>query len=106
MPAVFVGEVAQDLAADRGPGFGGERGGLGQRPSLGDGGLEVEPVVVPDSLLFLHVSVSFLRAVRKDIIAKKSGKEEKRARAAKLLQSLGQVTQHHSSYQYLNEGMI
>ena len=70
MPAVFVGEVAQDLAVDRGPGFGEELGGLGQRPSLGDGGLEVDPVVVPDSLLFLHVSVSFLRAAGKEIIGK------------------------------------
>ena len=77
MPAVFVGEVAQDLAADRGPGFGGELGGLGQRPSLGDGGLEVEPIVVPDSLLFLHVSVSFLRAAGKDIIAKNRKKKKK-----------------------------
>ena len=70
MPAVFVGEVAQDLAVDRGPGFGEELGGLGQRPSLGDGGLDVDPVVVPDSLLFLHVSVSFLRAAGKEIIGK------------------------------------
>ena len=70
MPAVFVGEVAQDLAVDRGPGFGEELGGLGQRPSLGDGGLEVDPVVVPDSLLFLHISVSFLRAAGKEIIGK------------------------------------
>ena len=70
MPAVFVGEVAQDLAVDRGPGFGEELGGLGQRPPLGDGGLEVDPVVVPDSLLFLHVSVSFLRAAGKKIIGK------------------------------------
>ena len=70
VPAVFVGEVAQDLAVDRGPGFGEELGGLGQRPSLGDGGLDVDPVVVPDSLLFLHVSVSFLRAAGKEIIGK------------------------------------
>ena len=70
MPAVFVGEVAQDLAVDRGPGFGEELGGLGQRPSLGDGGLDVDPVVVPDSLLFLHVSASFLRAAGKEIIGK------------------------------------
>ena len=70
MPAVPVGEVAQDLAVDRGPGLGEELGGLGQRPSLGDGGLDVDPVVVPDSLLFLHVSVSFLRAAGKEIIGK------------------------------------
>ena len=70
VPAVFVGEVAQDLAVDRGPGFREGLGGLGQRPSLGDGGLDVDPVVVPDSLLFLHVSVSFLRAAGKEIIGK------------------------------------
>ena len=70
MPAVFVGEVAQDLAVDRGPGFGEELGGLGQRPSLGDGGLEVDPVVVPDSLLFLLLSCSFLLSAWKEIIGK------------------------------------
>ena len=30
-----------------------------------EGGLEVDPAVVPDSLLFLRVSVSFLRAAGK-----------------------------------------
>lgn len=30
-----------------------------------DGGLDIDPVVVPDSLLFLRVSVSFLRAAGK-----------------------------------------
>ena len=70
MPAVFVGEVAQDLAVDRGSGFAQQPRGLGQGQPLGDGGLEVDPVVVPDSLLFLHISVSFLRAAGKEIIGK------------------------------------
>ena len=59
MPAVFVGEVAQDLAVDRGPGFGEEPGGLGQRPSLGDGCLDVDPVVVPDSFFSFMLFVPF-----------------------------------------------
>ena len=70
MPAVFVGEVAQDLAVDRGSGFAQQPRGLGQGQPLGDGGLEVDPVVVPDSLLFLHISVSFLRAAGEKIIGK------------------------------------
>lgn len=69
MPAVFVGEVAQDLAVDRGPGFGEEIGGLGQRPSLGDGGLDVDPVVVPDSFFLFHAVCSFLcRAAGKEML--------------------------------------
>ena len=61
MPAVLGGDVVENLPIDGRPGFAKEFGGLGQRPSLGDGGLEVDPVVVPYSLFLFHVSFSFLR---------------------------------------------
>lgn len=72
VPAVLDGGVVDNHAVDRGPGFGEELGGLGRRPSLGDGGLDVDPIVVPDSLLFLYVPVSFLRAAGKEIIGKRA----------------------------------
>ena len=99
MPAVFVGEVAQDLAIDRGSGFAQQPRGLGQGQPLGDGGLEVDPVVVPDSLLFLHISVSFLRAAGKEIIGK-GGMGTSNPRG--LLQLFCQVTKEKRSGQKLN----
>ena len=71
MPAVLGGDVVEDLAVYRGPGFAQELCGLGERQPLGDGGLEVDPVVVPDSLFLFHAVFSFLcRAAGKEIIGK------------------------------------
>ena len=64
MPAVFVGAVVQDLAVDRGPGFAEEPRGLGEREPLRDGGLEVDPVVVPDSGFLFHVVFPFFSGRR------------------------------------------
>ena len=57
VPAVLDGGVVDDLAVDRGPGFAKELCGFGEREPLRDGGLEVDPVVVPQSLFLFHVFV-------------------------------------------------
>ena len=55
VPAVLDGGVVGDLAVDRGPGFAQQPRGLGQGQPLGDGGLEVDPAVVPQSLFLFHL---------------------------------------------------
>ena len=80
VPAVFDDGVVEDLAVYRGPGFAKELCGLRDGPFLGDGGLEVDPVVVPDSLFIFHIRFSFLRrAAGEDMIAKNGGSRKKEA---------------------------
>ena len=103
VPAVPGGGVVDDLAVGRGPGFAQQPRGLGQGQPLGDGGLEVDPVVVPQSLSLFHsfFVLSLRWAAGKDMIAKNLEKKKKRARAAGLLQSLSQVTAKKSALLFL-----
>ena len=57
VPAVLGRGVVADLPVDRGSGFAQQLRGLGQGQPLGDGGLEVDPVVVPQPLFSLSFAL-------------------------------------------------
>ena len=79
VPAVLGRGVVDDLPVGRVSGFAQQLRGLGQGQPLGDGGLEVDPVVVPQSpsLSFVLCPFFALGAVGKDMIAKKGEKKKK-----------------------------
>ena len=87
VPAVPGGGVVDDLAVGRGPGFAQQPRGLGQGQPLGDGGLEVDPVVVPQSLSLFHSF--FVLSLRwgggEGHDSQKPGKEEKEGQGGRVV---------------------
>ena len=77
VPAVLRRGVVDDLAVDRGSGFAQQLRGLGQGQPLGDGGLEVDPVVVPQSLFHLFFVLSLRWGCGEGHDSQKPEKEEK-----------------------------